>query len=87
MDIRQQFGCIIRDIRTGKGLAREELAFRAGMSVPYLSNIERGRSSPSLSLMADLARALEVPLVELVKDILLDDAVTKATDRKRPKDE
>ncbi|WP_451998914.1 helix-turn-helix domain-containing protein [Azospirillum argentinense] len=40
------------------GLFQKELVFGAGMSVPYLSDLERGRSNPSLAMVVDLARAL-----------------------------
>jgi transcriptional regulator with XRE-family HTH domain len=72
MDIREQFGRILRETRTAKGLTQEELAFRAGMSVPYLSDIERGKSAPSLSMLADLALALETHPSELLKDLSLE---------------
>ncbi|MFL7905356.1 helix-turn-helix domain-containing protein [Azospirillum argentinense] len=39
------------------GLFQKELVFGAGMSVPYLSDLERGRST-SLAMVVDLARAL-----------------------------
>jgi len=85
MDIREQFGRILKETRTAKGLTQEELAFRAGMSVPYLSDIERGRSSPSLTMLVDLAVALEVSLVELFKDIRIEEA-KRDGGRKRPRD-
>lgn len=72
MDIREQFGRILRETRTAKGLTQEELAFRAGMSVPYLSDIERGKSAPSLSMLADLALALETHPSELLKSLNLE---------------
>jgi transcriptional regulator with XRE-family HTH domain len=83
MDIREQFGRILRDLRTAKGLTQEEVAFRAGMSVPYLSDIERGRSSPSLSMLADLALALETHPSEMLRDLKLE---AGSGNRKRPKD-
>jgi Predicted transcriptional regulator with C-terminal CBS domains len=72
MDIREQFGRILREMRTAKDLTQEELAFRAGMSVPYLSDIERGKSAPSLSMLADLALALETHPSELLKGLSLE---------------
>jgi len=86
MDIREQFGRILREARTAKGLTQEELAFRAGMSVPYLSDIERGRSSPSLTMMVDLAVALEIHLVDLVKPMKIE-GVKQVAGRKRPRED
>ncbi|OHC73865.1 MAG: hypothetical protein A3H92_09770 [Rhodospirillales bacterium RIFCSPLOWO2_02_FULL_58_16] len=84
MDISRQFGRILREVRVSKGLTQEELAFRADMSVPYLSDIERGRSSPSLALIVDLALALRIHPAELVQG--LDPAAARhGGERKRPK--
>ncbi len=85
MDIRQQFGRILRERRTGQGLTQEELAFRAGMSVPYLSDIERGKSAPSLSMLVDLALALEAHPADLLRGLDLGE-VARDGGRKRPKD-
>jgi len=83
--IASQFGAILRDLRTARGLSQEELAFRAGMSVPYLSDLERGRSNPSLAMVVDLARALAThPSVMLAGLIIEGDA--EPPRRKRPKD-
>jgi len=84
-DIATQFGAILRDLRTAKGLSQEELAFRAGMSVPYLSDLERGRSNPSLAMVIDLARALEMHPSEILVGLVVDDSV-RPPRRKRPKD-
>jgi len=85
MDIRQQFGSILRGHRTGRNLTQEELAFRAGMSVPYLSDIERGRSAPSLAMLIDLALALEIHPADLLRGLDMAD-VARDGGRKRPKD-
>ena len=85
MDIRGQFGRILRDLRSARGLSQEELAHRAGMSVPYLSDLKRGRSSPSLAMLVDLARALDVHPSDLLKDLAIDDGA-EPSGRKRPRD-
>ena len=54
------------------------------MSVPYLSDIERGRSSPSLALIVDLAVAMEVHPAELLQE-LDPAAASHGGERKRPK--
>ncbi|WP_207485417.1 helix-turn-helix domain-containing protein [Arenibaculum pallidiluteum] len=80
-----QFGAILRDLRTAKGLSQEELAFRAGMSSPYLSDLERGRSSPSLAMVVDLARALETHPADMLADLVIE-GTAELPRRKRPKD-
>jgi transcriptional regulator with XRE-family HTH domain len=48
-------------------LRREELAERAGVSADLVASLEQGRlANPTLRTLARLARALGVPLVELV---------------------
>lgn len=85
MDIREQFGRILREARAVKGLTQEELAFRAGMSVPYLSDIERGRSSPSLTMLVDLAIGLDMHPAELIAAVRLEGVRTGG--RKRPRED
>ncbi|CDK97850.1 conserved protein of unknown function, containing Helix-turn-helix type 3 [Magnetospirillum gryphiswaldense MSR-1 v2] len=85
MDIRRQFGQILRDARTSSGLTQEELAFRAGMNVTYLSDIERGRWNPSLAMIVDLAVGLGVHPSDLLKGLVVD-AATPERVRKKPKD-
>lgn len=84
MDVRDEFGRILRELRTAKGLSQEEVAHRAGMSVPYLSEIERGRSSPSLAMLVDLALALDTHPSEMLKGLRLG---VDPGGRKRPKDD
>ena len=86
MDVRKQFGQILKRMRAERGLTQEELAFRAGMNVTYLSDIERGESSPSLVMLADIACALDVQLSELLRDVEVLPRQS-GNGRKRPKDE
>jgi transcriptional regulator with XRE-family HTH domain len=71
MDLRRQFGRILRELRTGKKLTQEELAERAGMDVTYLSDLERGKWNPSLAMIVDLANGLELHPSELLRDLKL----------------
>jgi transcriptional regulator with XRE-family HTH domain len=84
-DVREQFGRILRKSRTARGLTQEELAFRAGMSVPYLSDLERGLWNPSLAMVVDLARALEIHPAELLTDLEVDPNA-ELPSRRRPEE-
>jgi transcriptional regulator with XRE-family HTH domain len=53
-------GDTIRNLRESAGLSMRELAERAGLSQPFLSQIERGLSSPSMASTYRLAQALGV---------------------------
>ncbi len=49
------------------GYSQEELAFRASIHRTYISQIERGLKSPSLSVIVRLAQALNISPAELVR--------------------
>ena len=53
-------GSYIRDQRRQAELSMRKLADLAGVSNPYLSQIERGLKRPSAEILQQLARALEV---------------------------
>ncbi|MEV7895876.1 helix-turn-helix domain-containing protein [Streptomyces cyaneofuscatus] len=55
-------GQAVHDRRTALGLSQAELARRAGMSQPQISNIEGGDSVPTLALLTRLATALDASL-------------------------
>lgn len=69
MDIRVQFGRVLRRWRVARGLTQEELAARANTASVYISDLERGVYNPTLAVVFELARALEVDPSELVKEI------------------
>jgi PAS domain S-box-containing protein len=58
--LRRNFGKRLRALRTAKHLTQALLAEAAGISVPYLSNIERGLASPSFDVIARFCHALGV---------------------------
>lgn len=66
---RVAVGKNIRACRTDAGLTLEQLAEKADLSWPYLSEIERGRENISLDKLARLAHALEVNLARLVQGV------------------
>ncbi|MFH8701365.1 helix-turn-helix domain-containing protein [Streptomyces chartreusis] len=58
-------GLPLGGVRRAPGLRREELAQLAGLSVDYVVRLERGRAtSPSLQVLASLARALRLTATE-----------------------
>lgn len=63
--LREKFGNRIRLLRGECGLTQEQLAERAGISVDFLSLIERGKNSPSFDNLDDLADALDVTVAQL----------------------
>lgn len=59
-------GLAVREQRESMGWSQERLADVAGLSAVYVSEIERGRRSPSLGVLARLAAALGQRLSELI---------------------
>jgi len=59
-DLPRDIGGFIRDLRRNARISLRELADRAGVSNPYLSQIERGLRKPSAEVLAQIASALRV---------------------------
>lgn len=55
----------VRQLRKVRGRSLKELALRAGLSVGFLSQIERGLSSASVRALARIAEALEVSIADV----------------------
>jgi len=60
---------MIRELREAKGqMTQRDLARRAGVTPGYIAQLEMGqKKNPSLLVLRRLAKALKVPLVELLK--------------------
>ena len=56
----REIGGFIRDLRRNARISLRQLAEQAGVSNPYLSQIERGLRKPSAEVLAQLAHALRV---------------------------
>jgi transcriptional regulator with XRE-family HTH domain len=55
-------GTRIREIRTHQGLTLKKLAEHSKLNINTLSMVEKGKTSPSVGTLQQLARALEVPI-------------------------
>jgi len=67
MDMRKVVGRNVKRARERKGLTQERLAEISGFSQQYISGLEQGRRNPTVVTLYELARALGVNHVELVK--------------------
>jgi transcriptional regulator with XRE-family HTH domain len=56
----------IRARRAALGLTLAQVADRAALSIPYVSNLERGRGNPTIDAIRAISSALQVPLHELL---------------------
>ncbi|MBW4041683.1 MAG: helix-turn-helix transcriptional regulator [Acidobacteria bacterium] len=62
---RHLLGDRLRSLRHDRGETLGETAARAGVSPQYLSEMERGAKEPSSEMIAAVAGALEVSLLDL----------------------
>jgi len=65
LDSIPRLGQRIRELRKSLSLTQEQLAERAGISVSFLSMIERGDRVPHLETLAMLSKPLGVSLAEV----------------------
>lgn len=56
----------VRELRDRRGMTRKLVAREAGVSERHLAHLEAGDGNVSIVLLANIARALNVPLAELV---------------------
>ena len=66
-NLERGFGLVVRDRRVEAGMTQQRLADLALISRNYVSDVERGLKSPTLSTVQRLATALEVEPHVLVK--------------------
>jgi len=67
MDKRKLVGGNVRRIRRKKGLTQEQLAEISGFSQQYISGLEQGRRNPTVVTLYELASALGVSHLDLVR--------------------
>ncbi len=67
MDLRDVFATNLRRLRNARGLSQDDLAYKAGVSRSYLSQIEKGGFYASLKIVGRLAKALNVEPSELLE--------------------
>lgn len=68
MLVRDAIGTTLRRLRLERGKTLRDLARESLVSLPYLSEIERGRKGASSEILAALCRALGVPMVVVLHD-------------------
>ena len=64
-NLKKQFGFRVRQIRDELDKTQEQFAELVGVSVDFLSLIERGRNAPSFKKLERMARGLGKPVAYL----------------------
>jgi transcriptional regulator with XRE-family HTH domain len=78
-----QLGSKIRDLRLRRGLTVQQLAEASHLSKGFISQVENGRTSPSLATLHDLAAALQTSAGYLVVEEDAKLHVVRAAERPR----
>lgn len=63
----KRLGGNLKRIRTKKGISQVDIARLLGVSRGFISNIENGKTNPTLSTIARLATAIKTSPDELLK--------------------
>ena len=56
----------LKRLRESKGLSQDALARKAGITREYVNKLEAGRYNPTVGVVKRLAKALGVPIIELL---------------------
>ena len=63
----QKLGDNLKRIRTEKDISQGDIARALEMDKSFVSNIENGKTNPTLATIAKLAKAIRVSIDELLK--------------------
>lgn len=65
VSLRKKFGKRLRYFRVIREMSQEQLAERAGISVDFVSLVERGINAPSFETLEAISTALQVEVSEM----------------------
>ncbi|AWB07759.1 XRE family transcriptional regulator (plasmid) [Azospirillum humicireducens] len=69
MSLKQRVGLRVKEARVARSLTQEALADLVGRTVEAVSNIERGRTFPTIETLEQLGRHLDVPIQYFFEDV------------------
>ena len=69
MLLRNAIGFVLRRLRQEQGRTLRELAEEASISLPYLSEIERGRKEASSEILGAICQVLDITERELLLEV------------------
>lgn len=69
LDFNKALGKVVARYRNTAKLSQEELADRAGIHRTYVSQIERGLKSPTLSVLLKISKALQMTASNLIAEV------------------
>lgn len=66
MSPEKAFGEVVREVRNQRGMSQEKLAFSSGLDRSFVSQIERGVQSPTITSIFLLGNALSMPVSQMM---------------------
>jgi transcriptional regulator with XRE-family HTH domain len=60
MELKEQLGKRIKELRVGQGLTQETLGERADLNYKFLGSIERGQENPTITVIGRIAEGLGI---------------------------
>ncbi|MFC7516454.1 helix-turn-helix transcriptional regulator [Herbaspirillum sp. GCM10030257] len=66
--LSMRLGQRVRSARAARAMTMKQLAMESGISLPYLSRVEKGDGNISIAVLHKLATALNLPLENLLSD-------------------
>jgi transcriptional regulator with XRE-family HTH domain len=71
----------VMNYRKEKKFTLQQLADKSSLTAAFISQIEHDKSSPSISTLKNIAKALNVKVVDFFADELMDDSVVTTPDQ------
>ena len=65
MDIKENIGLRVKQLREEAGLSQEALALKAGIDRTYINSVENGKRNISIMNINKIAKALNISLSNL----------------------
>lgn len=76
IDIQKAFGFTVRKLRTNQGISQEAFADICDLHRTYISDIELGKRNVSLENIDRIAKALNISITELFREVeLVDESI------------
>lgn len=66
---KRAFARVLITLREDRGITQETLAFDSGYHPKYISLLERGKYSPSLTAILEISKALNITGADLVRRV------------------
>lgn len=65
----EKIGALLKKIRKQHNITLQDLSIKSGLSVAYLSLLERGLNSPTIENLNKICRCLEITLTDLLSNL------------------